>query len=196
MKDSQYELKSLNLQLTAPIAFNCWKHHVGFIKKVLNDKSNIGNENFIREVILFIGESQFDLYAGVLDEQSISAEILQYLKSINAFEYKPYTSFIHSNDSDFKCISLSDGSTWTLRLGQGDDRYIHIHPGRHSKKTMRVKSSTFKTVLAFLLFYDNPFDEISVDKINFVRHRIVKLPTLKPNSSLIAISRTLDLFIA
>jgi hypothetical protein len=195
MIENQYETKSINQELPKPIAFNCWKHHLGFVKNILNNQTNYNqSETFIREVIHYIGESQFDFYKGELNIHSISNEIIISLESINALSLNEFKEFIGSEGKDYKCISLSDGSNWTLRLGQNDDRYIHVHPSRHSKKTVRVKSSTFKTVLAYLFYYGLPNNDILVEKVNFVRSRFVKLPPFKSSSALIAISRILNLF--
>jgi hypothetical protein len=195
MPENQYEAKSINQTLPNPIAFNCWKHHLGYVRDIFLNQSNYtSSETFIREVIQFIGESQFDFYKGTLDVHAVSNEVIIFLESINALNMVDYKLFIQSDGKDYKCISLSDGSNWTLRLGQSEDRYVHIHPSRHSKKTIRVKSSTLKTVYAFLFYYRLNNDEISVEKVNFVRTRFAKLPPLKPASALIAISRTISFF--
>lgn len=195
MIENQYETKSLNYSLPKPIAFNCWKHHLGFVKNLLSNPTNYSkNESFIIEFIQFLGESQFDLYTGTLDEVKISEEIINHLKLVNVLNSSDFSIWLNSDGIDYKCISLSDGSNWTLRLGQGDDRYVHIHPSRHSKKTQRVKNSTLKTAYAYLFYYGLSADEISLEKVNFVRRKFVKLPPFKPTSALVAVSRILDLF--
>jgi hypothetical protein len=195
MAENQYETKSLNYSLPKPIAFNCWKHHLGFIKKSLSNQTNYSkSESFILDVIQFLGESQFDLYTGTLNEVKISEEVIHHLKSVNALDFINYNVWLNSDGNDYKCISLSDGSNWTLRLGQGDDRYIHIHPSRHSKKTQRVKNSTLKTAYAYLFYYGISSDEVLIEKVNFVRRKFVKLPPFKPTSALVAVCRILDLF--
>lgn len=196
MTDNQYEIKSICDELPKPIALNCWKHHLGYIKTVLALPSNIRNEEYIHEIIQFLGESQFDLYTGPLDILDISEEVINQLKFINAINLVEYKTWINSDGKDYKSISLSDGSNWTLRLGQSDNRYIHIHPSRHSKKSIRVKNSTLKTVYAFLFFYGLTKDKITIEKVNFVRNRFVKLPPLKPSSALVAISRIFNLFVS
>ena len=196
MVEITYEAKSINYELPKPIALNCWKHHLGFVKHLINHQiKSSGNEELLREIIQFIGESQFDFYTGTLDVNSISNEVISQVKLLNALTLSDYQAWICSEGKDYKCISLSDGSNWTLRLGQNDDRYIHLHPARHSKKTIRVKNSTLKTVYAFMFFYGLTNAEISVQKVNFVRNKFVKLPPYKPSSALVAFSRVFDLFI-
>jgi hypothetical protein len=195
MSDNQYEIKSICNELPQPIAFNCWKHHLGYVKNILFSQSVNRNEKYIQEIIQFIGESQFDLYTGALDIIGISNEIMNHLRLIDVINLEEYKGWVNSDGKDYRFITLSDGSNWTLRLGQSNYRFIHIHPSRHSKKSVRVKNSTLKTVYAFLFYYGIAEDEISIEKVNFVRNKFVKLPPFKPSSTLVAISRILDLFI-
>ena len=108
MVENQYEAKSLNYELPQPIALNCWKHHLGFVKHLLNNQTNYSkNEAFIREIIQFIGESQFDFYIGTLDAFSISNEVIGQLKLLNALDLIDYKAWICSEGKDYKCILLS-----------------------------------------------------------------------------------------
>lgn len=194
MHNSNYNIKSLNNELPKPIAFNCWKHHLGFVKGFLQNQTNYSkSEPFIREVIQFIGTSQFDFYIGNQTPMGIVNEIVSILEKENVLVLSDYSNWLSKEGADYRCVFISDGSNWTLRLGQGD-RYVHIHPSRHSKKTVRVKSSSLKSVYAFLFHYGISDAEISIEKINFVRNRLAKLPTLKPNSPLAAITRIIKLF--
>ncbi len=196
MVDNQQEILSINYELPKPIAFNCWKHHLGYVRNVLDKQTNYSkNDTFLREIVQFIGESQFDYYLGTLDVFSISNEVIDYLKSVKAFSHNDFKEWLASEGADYRCISLSDGSNWTLRLGQGDDRYIHIHPSRHSKKTIRLKSSSLKTAYVFLFYYGLSDAEISIAKVNHVRNKFAKLPPLKLTSPLAAISRIINFFI-
>lgn len=195
MVENHQEIKSINHELPKPIAFNCWKHHLGFVRNILDKQTNYSKSDiFLREIVQFIGESQFDYYLGTLDVFTLSNEVIDFLKSENAFSHNNYKEWLYSEGADYRCISLSDGSNWTLRLGQADDRYIHIHPSRHSKKTIRVKSSSLKTAYVFLFYYGLSDSEISIVKVNFVRSKFAKLPSLKLTSPLAAISRILNLF--
>lgn len=196
MIENNHEIKSINQDLPKPIAFNCWKHHFGYVRDRLNDQTSyLSNDNFIREMVQFIGESQFDYYIGSLDATNIATEIIEQLNTKNVLNQITYKEWLCSEGNDYRFISLTDGSNWTLRLGQGNTRFIHIHPSRYSKKTVRVKSSSLKTAYAFLFYYGLSDVEISNEKINFIRNRFVKLPGLKPFSPLTAIRRILDLYL-
>ena len=195
MDETLNGVMSINDGLPKPIAFNCWKHHLGYIKSVLNSNDlNSGSHLNIQETIQLIGESQVDFYYGSLDPNSISNQIISQIESKIALNIHDYKEWISSEGSDYKNIFLSDGSNWTIRLGQSDERYIHIHPSRYSKKTIRVKSSTLKTVIAYFYQYGFIDDQLTAEKVNRVRHKIVKLPPFKSTSPLVAVSRILNLF--
>lgn len=196
MADNQYDSKSLCVELPKPIAFSCWKHHRGYVhQKLSNQNKALSNETFILEVVQFLGDSNIDFYTGILDINAISNEIIQKLESEKINSISDYKNWLSLEGSDYRCIPLSDGSNWTLRLGQNESRYVHIHPSRHSKKTVRVKSSTLKTAYAYLLYYGLTDIDLSVEKLNFVRRKFVKLPPFKPTSAMVAVSRILDFFL-
>ncbi len=194
MQDNINDTGSLNRDLPNPIAFNSWKHHLGYVKSFLQNQTNhTKSDSFIREIVLFIGDSQLDFYIGNLTPINIADEILSILDKNIVVTQADYLNWLSSEGADFRCVSISDGSSWTLRLGQSS-RYVHIHPSRHSAKTVRVKSSSLKSVYAFLFYYGVSDIEITVEKINFARNRLAKLPTLKPNSHLAAITRIIQYF--
>ena len=64
----------INCSIQLPLAFNCWKHHAGFIKKQIDfyrgDKISVQE---LQKTLLVIGESQMDLYLGELSPQKICA---------------------------------------------------------------------------------------------------------------------------
>lgn len=197
MAEDIQKIESINPELPKPIAFNCWKHHLGYVQGILNNQPNFNkDDSFIREILQFIGTSQFDYYIGTLDIFKISNEVMAYLKSENITNFEEYKRWLISSDNDYRCISISDESNWTLRLGHSSNRYIHIHPSRHSKKTVRIKSSSLKTAYAFLFYYRSSDMEITIEKINSIRNKLAKLPTLKPTSPSSAVRRIIDLFVS
>jgi hypothetical protein len=195
MDESLLGRSSVNHTLPEPIAFNCWKHHMGYVKETLisNDSYNFSHIK-INEIIEFIGNTNIDFYYGSLDPNNISNEIISRMTAEIDLNINNFKEWVRSNDSDYKEIVLSDGSSWTIRLGQINNRFIHIHPSRYSKKTIRVKSSTLKTAVAFFYNYGFSNENFSVEKINFIRHKIVKLPPFKSNSSFVALSRVVGVF--
>ena len=89
-----------------------------------------------------------DLYLGSLNPRQISNEIINKIKNFGLYTYIKYRKWLSEEGKQYKQIDLSDTSVWMLRFGNEKDRYIHIHPGRYSPNTMRVKAKTLKTAIA------------------------------------------------
>ena len=187
---------ALNHLLPKPIAFNCWKHHLRYVKDMLevNDSSGISQLN-IHDIIQHIGDTNIDFYYGELEPLAISIQIIKQLETIAKLEYNSFSEWVNADGVDFKNLTISDGSNWTIRMGQEAERYVHIHPSRHSKKTFRVKSSTLKTIIAFFYNYGIFDNQITVEKINRVRNKIVKLPSFRSTSTLNAVLRIAEHFL-
>ncbi|MHC1702299.1 MAG: hypothetical protein AB9846_00195 [Tenuifilaceae bacterium] len=193
MNDSFLEVRSLNLLLPEPVALNCWKHHLGNIKSHLVSDSLL-DINKLQESISSIGDSILDLYIGNLDCFNISHQVLNHKDLVINSGVIDYRSWLTNGGKEFKCVLLSDGSSWTLRLGNDLERYIHIHPSRYSPYTIRLRGSTLKTSIAYLLQFGFDFEDFTVEKVNMARQNFTNLPPLKSNSPLIAVSRIMKLF--
>lgn len=195
MNDNVFEIKSLNVNLPEPIALNCWKHHLGYVKSCFSTQTlpPISQEE-IKESILFIGDSLLDIYVGILGVHDISRQVLNHHELIKISNLLEYQSWIKGEAKSYKNIYISDGSSWTLRLGTNDKRYIHIHPSRYSCNTLRVRGSTLKTVIAYVAYFGLSDRNITVEKVNIARLNLTKLPPIKSTSSLIAVNRIFKLF--
>ena len=71
----------------------------------------------------------------------------------------------------------ADGSRWVLRLGDEQGRYVHLHPGRWSPATARVRANSLKT--AFLVLCQTGLDggdPMGRAVINEVRRELLGLP--------------------
>jgi hypothetical protein len=67
-----------------------------------------------------------------------------------------------------------------LRLGEQEERYVHIHPGRYSPHTIRVKANTLKTAIALSVWmkvYNHR--EINLELLNHVRREILAASPVK-----------------
>jgi hypothetical protein len=92
-------------------------------------------------------------------------------------------------------MRISDKSIWTLRLGNEKKRYIHIHPGRYSPLTIRVKAVTLKTTIAVRVLVEEIDSELpNLKSINEVRTSFLKLPPLKSLSLSSGIGKFLNIF--
>jgi hypothetical protein len=183
-----------NCNLDLPITFNCWKHHAGFIKDQIKSLHHAKiSEEHLRKILLVIGESQMDIYLGKLSPQEISDNIVIKLKKMNAYKFKDYKNWICEEGKEYKLVKISDNSVWTLRLGNKKERYIHIHPGRYSPKTIRVKALTLKTAIAALIKYGNDIHLINTACINDVRIKILNSPPVKKVSADSAVLRVINI---
>lgn len=136
-----------------------------------------------------------DLYFGGFSPSDISEQILSALYRIKTFEFEQYKNWLTKDGKDFQLVELKDKSIWTLRLGDDVSRYVHIHPGRYSPNTVRVKATTLKTAI-LVLCSENicEIKTIETEKINQIRKKYLNEPPIKSFSGASGISRLLDLF--
>lgn len=167
--------------IPVPVTFNCWKHHAKYLitsAKILN-RRNIPDQE-LKKILLQIGSSQMDIYLGDISPQIIGEEIIDELKNYGLYFIEDYKSWLSGNGKDFRLIELSDGSIWTLRLGNEPERYVHIHPGRYSPHTVRVKASTLKTTIAVMIKLKcRDVKELDVNFINNIRKNFLGIAPLK-----------------
>lgn len=173
-----------NCRIPKPINFNCWKHHVGFIRKQIESVRKTIELERLKRYLLKIGESQMDLYFGKYSPEKISDQILNTLHQNKIFESEQYKNWLSKEEKDYRQIELKDKSVWILRLGDDISRYIHIHPGRYSSHTIRVKAVTLKTAI-FLLCFEK-FGEnksFETETVNQIRRKFLNEPPLKSFAS-------------
>lgn len=183
-----------NCPIPPPINFNCWKHHAGFIKKQIESVKDIKELEELNGYLLKIGESQMDLYLGRFSPSDISEQILSALYRIKTFEFEQYKNWLTKDGKDFQLVELKDNSVWTLRLNDDIGRYVHIHPGRYSPHTIRVKATTLKT--AILVLCSEKIGEIKAIKtqtVNQIRKKYLYEPPLKSFPGATGLRRLIDL---
>ena len=165
-----------------PVLFNCWKHHKEFIQVQIN-KTVIDGEKALQKLpvqLVKIGDSLLDLYTGVLNPRDISKLIQNELKKRNVFIQQSYEEWIANSGKDYQIINLIDSSFWTLRLGKEKDRYIHIHPGRYSPYTIRVRSLTLKTAIVIIVWAKiHKVPPLDISIINHVRTKLLNASPVK-----------------
>ena len=184
-----------NCSVPLPINFNCWKHHSGFI---IGQTITIKSEKEIQKLtsqLLKIGESQMDLYYGKFSQSQISDHIIDLLKDKKLFSPERYKSWLNNEGKDYKLLKLADKSLWTLRFSENPGRYIHIHPGRYSPLTIRVKATTLKTaILVFCFKHPYEINRIDTEEVNHIRKKYLSEPPLKSFSKASGLQRLLKLF--
>ncbi len=132
-----------------PFLLNGLKHHAGYVKNLIFNLINKGESILpsLPGILKCLGGSQMDLYTGLLTPDEITGEIEKLLKESDRYKKLKYLSWIEKNNG-YQTLPLSDKSVWVLMEGNIPERYIHIHPGRHSLQTVRLRSGTLKSAIA------------------------------------------------
>jgi hypothetical protein len=163
-----------------PVLLNCLKHHLGYIQEFVRDTVVANSTTILHTRLLTIGESQMDLYLGTMAPAQIAYHTIEHLQEISALNKLAYTAFINKQQAGYHTITLSDTSVWVLRLGEQEDRHIHIHPGRYSPHTIRVKASSLKTAIALSIWMkQHGYTEATIEVLNYVRKDILGTSPVK-----------------
>jgi hypothetical protein len=157
-------------QIPEPFLFNALKHHLGFMKEFVSLNTDNGtsgnNPKFIKE-LKHLGTSVMDVYSGDLPINQISDEVQTYLDKNNISAINTFSEWTGTGRDDFRIISISDGSQWTLKSYENKNRFIHLFPARNSRLTFRVKSNTLKSALIYNITIGKDF--ISIEDLNSAR---------------------------
>ncbi len=168
-----------------PILFNGLKHHVNYIQSFIRESITHRNTDLLREQLLCIGESQMDVYTGELLAMDIASQIKNQVEEIGIYSKSQYIHFLQQHPASFRTIPLSDGSLWILRLGEKEERYIHIHPGRYSPHTLRVKAGALKTAIASCVWMQiHKQEEITIELLNLIRREVLGISPVKSLDSM------------
>lgn len=177
-----------------PILFNPLKHHIDFIKESIKKYSDSNNNSLIFEKPeIKIGENNIDIYTGELSVNSIVKEVLQLLSNYVCDKYL-FFEHIDQLKERYFTIELSDQSKWVILKGEFKERFIHIHPAKKTKHSIRVKANTLKTVFYFIVFqnrynHNGPITQ----NINSIRQQYLNLSPIKSFSSANSIMKLYDL---
>ncbi len=161
-----------------PITFNAYKHHFLFLKHQIGKwKETSWSE--VKKEFLGIGENLLDFYIGKLTKEQIYEEIIPYLQTKNIDNRDDLIKWIGTNR--YRETKLSDSSRWIIKPGIDTLKYIHIHPAKYSKHTLRIRATTLKTVLALQVqsatITKNMKDNL--EQVNFVRQKYLHLSPIK-----------------
>jgi hypothetical protein len=171
------------------VMFNAWKHHRNhIISRITSVSSTALGRQEIMQGLAVIGNSVADLYLGHLSPDEICSEIISMLKTGGNYEPGHYSPWLSQNKG-YRMVSLSDASRWTLRLGNDESRYIHIHPGRYSPNTIRIKALTLKTIVVTVYWCRIKNEKANLGIINQARLELLNEPPLKDAGSIAGIAR-------
>jgi hypothetical protein len=153
--------------------------YINFRIEYFAANKNIEIDMLIKELLL-IGNSQLDVYIGKLSDAEITAQVMARLNKFSLNSRNRYFDWLNKQGSSFGQIILNDESNWTLLAGNDFDRYVHIHPSRHSAYTIRVRATTLKTVILYAVLGKRHIIEgIDTNFINSIRKKYLNLPPLK-----------------
>jgi hypothetical protein len=187
-----------DLTYSEPILLNIFKHHTEFISYYIDQKSG-GNDSYenIADELKYIGNSLTDLYYGPLSPLEISGEIIELLKSEKSLTINRYKKFLAVEGSNYRIIELSDTSKWVLRLGLDSQRFVHIHPGKHTPYTTRVRALTLKSAILFCIYIKRENKYIyDLSILNYVRTEYLKASPQKKLSWDYGVGRTISLLLS
>ena len=151
-----------------PILFNPLKHHLGFIKEYIADRTGkqIDKQSIVKD-LKHLGGSLMDVYSGALPPKKIIQGIRSYLKAHNLNEREEFRSWSGKDPGDVKTIKLSDGSQWVLKYFENEIRYVHSFPSRYSPHSFRIKANTLKSAILYIMFVGK--DYVTEEGLNLAR---------------------------
>lgn len=184
---------AFNPELPQPVALSCWKHHLGFICRSIDQIMLLSKPmDFARPILEGIGGTLLDIYTGALTPQQVGTEVLRCIVDRFPLSQKEFSDWIELNGRNFRSVELSDNSRWALKMGTYKDRYVHIHPGRYSINSVRVRSVNLRVAIVFRLMYGWEENIYSVSRLNDARSALFLSP-LNSKISVDGIVRILDL---
>lgn len=166
------------VEIPLPIQFNPYKHHFGFLLSELKTW-HPDKQTEWQAALLLIGNNLFDFYLGELSPEEIADLCIDYFINKNINDAESFNKWF--GNREWKKISLPDESEWLIKKGNQPERFIHIHPAKFSKHTIRVRAATLKTVLV-LCIHEIPISRNSTEnlhKVNQLRSSVLNLSPIK-----------------
>jgi hypothetical protein len=168
-------------EIPEPVLFNPLKHHLGFIREYIYQKTEVtpdGAQKDLLQELKHLGTSVMDVYTGSLFVGEVCSEIMAFLLERKLSAKDNFGYWTGTGTKDFRIISLSDGSQWTLKYHDNGLRFVHIFPARGSRHTFRIKSNTLKSALSYHILIGK--DYITGDDLNSVRSLLGLSPIRDP----------------
>ena len=161
-----------------PIRFNPFKHHRDQIVRMLRDASA---EELI-SVMEPVCNNYIDIYTGNLTPEDIGNEVVRVLDLQRGLQPGDFERWVGSANG-YRQIELHDRSVWVVRKSGEAERYIHIHPARTGRFTIRFKGSTLKTIYLLKAEMADPQRIPSLEDVNRSRKEMGLAPVKKLEQS-------------
>jgi hypothetical protein len=151
-----------------PFLFNPLKHHLGFIKDYISDKTKTqtDTQTFSKD-LKHLGGSLMDVYSGPLATDDIIAELNIFLQNNNLIGKDDFIRWAGSGPKDFRTLKLSDDSQWVVKYFDNELRFVHSFPARYSPHSFRVKANTLKSAILYTILVGKDF--VTEDDLNLAR---------------------------
>jgi hypothetical protein len=163
-----------------PVLLNTWKHHAGVLRNRIRQAEAAGAaglDPLARQLVVMGGELM-DLYTGKLSPEDVGEQVLADLRVNERLELPAFRDWLNKAGG-YAVLTLSDDSSWVLRLGDEGGRYVHAHPGRWALHTCRVRANVLKTAVLSLAFAAiHGRDPHDMQVVNQVRRDYLKLAPL------------------
>jgi hypothetical protein len=159
-------------EVPTPVLFNSWKHHARAVRQRIAQAVGLGAVGMseLAGKLTAIGTGLMDLYTGVLTPTVIAERLLAQLDQPLVHDAAAYREWIRMADGYRLLIVPDDSSRWVLRVGDDPGRHVHVHPGRWTAATIRVRANIHKTAILTVadatLAGGDPYD---VSRINRIR---------------------------
>jgi hypothetical protein len=166
----------VNEDIPHPVLLNKWKHHAGAVRQRIAACASESDLDQLTGQLVVLGTDLMDLYTGQLPPAAIGHQVVDQLTAEGRLAIEFYRAWL-ADGGGYRTLILDDGSVWVLRLGAEDGRFVHIHPGRGSPHTRRVRANVLKTavmVLAHVRVSGGSPDDVRL--VNAVRRERLDLP--------------------
>ena len=142
------------------IVFNSEKHHMQAIAKKLCEYVEEGENSLPALMIELVNKGVLrdsyngviDVYIGEFSVERIKSEITEFLGGKGLLEMEAYKAYLEREGQikrrgHYTSFELSDKTSMTMRLIESEVGFVHVHPGRYSPNTFRIKANTLKTAI-------------------------------------------------
>jgi hypothetical protein len=170
--------QSISWEACSPVLLNTWKHHASFLRMKIRAAVGRGPSGLavLANELVVLGAQLMDLYYGVFTPREIGERVIDQLKQDGRFEPEPFREWTRTGGGYGMLVFAEDGSQWVMRFGEGTDRYLHVHPGRWTPLTCRVRANVLKTAVmasAHALLYGG--EPTGLETVNRVRQTYLNL---------------------
>lgn len=134
-----------------PVLFNTWKHHAAALRHRIAEVGRAGPAalSALPDELVVMGTELMDLYTGSLTPGAIATKVLAMLEADGKLPAAVYRPWVEEGGGYRTLTFADDGTVWVLRASD-EERYVHLHPGRWTPQTRRVRANVLKTAVVVL----------------------------------------------